>query len=100
MKPMCAVVPEWRNQNSDWNQHFFSESKFSETENETFFRDQIFQNQNRHFFSKAKFSKTEPRLFFETKISETLQKLAKVSRPRLLNIFKIFWEIHMVGKGS
>ena len=49
-----------------------------------FFRDQIFRNQNQDFFSETKFSETD---------TETLQKLAKVSRPRpkLFNILANFW---------
>ena len=46
---------------------------FSETETEIFFRDQFFRNWNRYFFSETKFSETE-----------TLKKLAKVSKPRSL----------------
>ena len=56
---------------NDETETFFSETKFSETETETFFRDQIF---------------SKPRLFSETKFSETktetLKDLAKVSKPR------------------
>ena len=55
----------FRNRDRD----FFSETKFSETETETFFRDQICRNRNQDFFS-------------ETKFSETLKKLAKLSKPR------------------
>ena len=66
--------------------YFFSWTKFSETETNTFFRDQIFGNQNRDFLPETKFSQTD---------TETLQKLAKVSRPRpkprLLNILDNFW---------
>ena len=76
------------------NWDFFSWSKFSETETETFFprpnspkpkprlfsETKFFRNWNRDFFSETK--------FFET---ETLKNLAKVLRPRpkprLLNIF-------------
>ena len=51
-----------------------------------FFRYQIFRNRNQYFFSDTK--------FFETK-TEIIKKLAKVSRqrpkPRLLNIFYIFY---------
>ena len=97
---MCAVVPEWRDQISDWNQHFFSESKFSETENETFFRDQTFQNQNRHFFFQDQIFQNRAETFFWDQNIGNSPEIGKVSRPRLLNIFKIFWEIHMVGKGS
>ena len=53
----------FRNRNRD----FLSETKFSETETETFFRDQIF---------------SKPKLFSETKFSETVKKLAKVSKPK------------------
>ena len=56
--------------NRDRNRDLFSDIKFSETKTETFFRDQIF-------------SKPKPRLFSETKFSETLEKLAKVSKPRI-----------------
>ena len=55
------------------NRYFSSETKFFETETETFFRDQIFRNENRYFFSETKFFETE---------TETLKNLAKVSRPR------------------
>ena len=90
------LTTEWRYQNFDRNRYrdFFYDTKFSETETETFFRDQIFpkpklfsetklfQNRNRDFFSETKFFETE---------TETLKNLAKVSRPRpkprLLNIF-------------
>ena len=51
----------------------FSDTKFSKTDTETFFRYQIFRNRNRDFFSDTKFSKTE---------TETLKTLAKVSKPR------------------
>ena len=86
--PYPLKITEWRYQ------------KFSKTETETFFprpnspklkpilffRDQIFRNQNWDFFSENKFSDTE-----------TLQKLAKDSRPkprpRLFNILDNFWQI-------
>ena len=84
MKPRREFTPttEWRYQNFERNRYrdFFYDTKFSETETETFFRDQIFP-------------KPKPRLFPETKFfeTETLKNLAKVSRPRpkprLLNIF-------------
>ena len=75
---------EWRYQNFDRNRYrdFFYDTKFSKTETETFFRDQIFPKPKPRLFSETK--------FFETK-TETLKNLAKVSRPRpkprLLNIF-------------
>ena len=62
---------EWRYQNFDRNRYrdFFSDTKFSETETETFFRDQFFPKpilfyrdqifRNRDFFSETKFSKTD-----------------------------------------
>ena len=82
---------EWRYQNFDrnWYWDIFSDTKFSETETETFLRDKIFP-------------KPKPRLFSETKLSETetdtLENLTKVSRPRpkprLLNIFwNEIWKI-------
>ena len=45
--PHCT---EWRYQNFDrnWYWDFFSETKYSETETETFFRDQIFRNRYRN----------------------------------------------------
>ena len=69
----------------------------TETDTETFFRYQTFLNQ--YFFPRLKSPKPKPLLFSEIKFSETdtetLQKLAKVSRPRpklrLLNIFYIFY---------
>ena len=66
------------------NQNFVSETKFSETETDT-------------FFPRPNFPKPKPRLFSETIFfetdTETLQKLAKVSRPRpkLFNILANFW---------
>ena len=93
----CVINTEWRYQNFDRNRYrdFFYDTKFSKTETETFFRDQIslkpkpilffrdqkFWNRNRDFFSDTKFSETEtdtflprpnfpkpkPRLFSETK---------------------------------
>ena len=52
---------------------FFSETKFSETEIETFSETKFFRNRNRDFFSETKFSETE---------TETLKDWAKVSKPR------------------
>ena len=75
---------EWRYQNFDrnWYWDIFSDTKFSETETETFFRDQIFP-------------KPKPRLFSETKFFETETPpkiLTKVSRPRPKpRLFNIFW---------
>ena len=55
---------------------FFSDTKFSETETETFFRDQIFpkpilffrdqisQNRNQDFFPRPNFSETKNKTFF------------------------------------
>ena len=97
-----APSTEWRYQNFDRNRYrdFFSDTKFSETDTETFFpipnflkpiprlffRYQIFRNRNRYFFSDTKFLETE---------TEIINNLAKVSRPRpkprLLNIFYIFY---------
>ena len=98
---------EWRYQNFDrnWYWDIFSDTKFSETETETFFRDQIFPKprlfseikvfRNRDFFSETKFSETEtetffrdqifskpkPRLFFRNQIfryrNRNLQKIGK-----------------------
>ena len=42
----------------NWKWHFLSETKFSETETDTFFRDLILWNQNREFFPETKFSET------------------------------------------
>ena len=79
---------------------FFPRPNFSETEADTFFpkpkilkpkprllfRYQIFWNRNRYFISDTKFFETE---------TEIIKNLAKVSRPRpkprLLNIFYIFY---------
>ena len=88
---------EWRYQNFDrnWYWDIFSDTKFSETETETFFRDQIFPKPKpRLFFRDQIFPK--PRLFSEIKVfrnrdffsetkfseTETLKDLAKVSKPR------------------
>ena len=44
------------------NRDFFSDNKFSETETETYFRDEIFPKPI--LFCKTKFSKTETKTFF------------------------------------
>ena len=69
---------EWRYQNFDRNRYrdFFYDTKFSETETETSFRDQIFPKPR--LFSETKFSETK---FSDTE-TETLKDLAKVSKPR------------------
>ena len=64
--------------------------KIFQNQTETFFRDQIFPKPRLFFqnqiFRDQNFSKPKPRLFSETKFSETetetLRKLAKVSKPR------------------
>ena len=50
------------------NRDFFSETKFSKTGTEIFFRDQIFQNRDRDFFPRPKSPKTK------LKPSKNLQK--------------------------
>ena len=89
----CPPRTERRCQNFDQNryQDLFSTPNFPKLM--LFYQDQIlrnrdpiFQNQKRDFFPQTKFSKTD---------TETVQKLAKVSRPRLklglLNILDKFW---------
>ena len=87
---VCKVEPEylhhngartvWRDQNFDRYRYrdFLSETKFSETNTETFFprpnfpiprprlffRDQIFRYRYRDFFSETKFFDTETETFF------------------------------------
>ena len=65
---------------------FFSETKFSETDTETFFPRPNFPIPIPRLFSETKFSDTDTEtFFFETIFSdtdtETTKKLAKVSRP-------------------
>ena len=65
----------------------FSETKLIQTETKTFFRKQIFRSRNCDFFPRPIFLRNRNQyFFFETKFSktetETLKKLAKVSKPR------------------
>ena len=79
-----AISTVWRHQNFDRYREgdFLSKTNFSNTNTETFFRDQIFQDRYRDFFSETKFSDTDtetfltrpnfsipiPRLFFRDQI--------------------------------
>ena len=55
------------------NQDFFPRPNSPKPKPGLFFWDQIFRNRNQDFFSETKFSETE---------TETLNKMAKVSKPR------------------
>ena len=70
----------FRNQTRDqifWNQDFLSETKFSKTETDTFFRDQIFWNCYRDFFPRPNFPKLKPKLFSNRKFFGTDTKTLK-----------------------
>ena len=61
--PLTSTV--WRDQNFDRyrDRDFLSETNFSDTNTETFFRDQIFRDRYRDFFSETKFSNTDTETF-------------------------------------
>ena len=68
-------IQVFRSQNHDFfsrpnfpKQNLFSETKFSETETETFFWHQLLRNRNRDFFSETKFSETKTETFFRNQI--------------------------------
>ena len=93
---------EWRYQNFDQSRYrdFFSNTKFSKTETKTFFpRPNFSETKTDTFYPRPNSLKPKPILFSDTKFFETeteiIKNLAKVSRPRpkprLLNIFYIFY---------
>ena len=94
----ASLTTEWWDKNYDrsWNQDFFPKPNFPKPTLRLFFRDEIFRN--RDFFQKPNYLR--PKLcirdqffwnrnwyiFSETKFSEadseTIEKLAKVSKPK------------------
>ena len=94
----------FRNQNQDFfsrpnfpKPKLFSETKFSETETETFFRDQLFRNRNRDFFPIPNFPKPKPRLFVQNQILRNPLKNwqksrnREVSKPKCQSLVQAFW---------